>query len=293
MDKWKDIVKNWTGTKKSYRPFENNLLTLFEKAFENTLLPDKSWFGYPPSKNSLGLFFGRLMLVGVFQKTIEIIIDDDISDKINFPTRVVGSSKSSGEYLYWITTDVTNAKALVLDDLIWKHYKVATLKVDSYSNIRWERKDWLTGKSRLSEIYYQNSPVQLNYSEYELTFENEVSNSQKDTRANRIERLDKAKVIPQETYSKSKVFIRNPDVVAEVLARANGVCDYCGQMAPFIKDTNGKGFLEVHHVVYLSKGGYDTIDNCAALCPNCHKHAHFGIKTFDLKKLKVHAIFKE
>ncbi|EKM6788635.1 HNH endonuclease, partial [Escherichia coli] len=35
-------------------------------------------------------------------------------------------------------------------------------------------------------------------------------------------------------------------------------------------------YLEVHHVIPLSKGGADTPENCVALYPNCHKALHYA-----------------
>lgn len=35
-------------------------------------------------------------------------------------------------------------------------------------------------------------------------------------------------------------------------------------------------YLEVHHVLPLSKGGPDTPQNCVALCPNCHRAMHYS-----------------
>ena len=43
--------------------------------------------------------------------------------------------------------------------------------------------------------------------------------------------------------------------------------------APF-KKRNGEPFLEVHHVMWLSEGGSDSIENTVALCPNCHRKVH-------------------
>jgi len=40
--------------------------------------------------------------------------------------------------------------------------------------------------------------------------------------------------------------------------------------------STGMPYLEVHHWTPLAEGGLDTIENAAALCPNCHKQAHFG-----------------
>ena len=71
-------------------------------------------------------------------------------------------------------------------------------------------------------------------------------------------------------------FIRNPDVVAEVKIRAKGFCESCKNEAPFKTAAKGEPYLEVHHVITLANGGPDTVENCLALCPNCHRKMHYG-----------------
>jgi hypothetical protein len=71
------------------------------------------------------------------------------------------------------------------------------------------------------------------------------------------------------------IYNRNPDVVAEALDRACGVCEGCLTAAPFER-SNGTPFLEVHHVKPLAKGEEDSIENVKALCPNCHRREHHG-----------------
>jgi 5-methylcytosine-specific restriction protein A len=58
------------------------------------------------------------------------------------------------------------------------------------------------------------------------------------------------------------------------LARAAGVCQLCGQ--PGFLTAGGTVFLETHHVVPLSEGGADRLDNVVAICPNDHREAHYG-----------------
>ncbi|NJR13449.1 MAG: HNH endonuclease [Phyllobacteriaceae bacterium] len=72
------------------------------------------------------------------------------------------------------------------------------------------------------------------------------------------------------------VFNRNPDVIVEILYRANGICEHCKNHAPFNRNTDGRPYLEVHHRIPLAEGGDDTVANAIALCPNCHREAHFG-----------------
>ena len=80
------------------------------------------------------------------------------------------------------------------------------------------------------------------------------------------------------------VYIRNSKVAAYTKIRAAGICQLCGQPAPF-KDKDGEPFLENHHLVWLSRGGTDTIDNTVALCPNCHRKMHILDLQEDIDKL--------
>lgn len=69
---------------------------------------------------------------------------------------------------------------------------------------------------------------------------------------------------------------RSDRIRAYVRIRANGACECCGEMAPFIT-RNGIPYLEVHHIEEISKGGDDSIFNAAAICPNCHSEITHGI----------------
>lgn len=109
----------------------------------------------------------------------------------------------------------------------------------------------------------------------EANFDNEVKKSLADS-IGRKKRLKKAKKRPQQYLTVVKSFQRNPDVVAEVLVRADGQCEYCGEEAPFIRKKDNSPYLEIHHEIRLVDGGEDTVDNAVALCPNCHRKAHFG-----------------
>lgn len=92
----------------------------------------------------------------------------------------------------------------------------------------------------------------------------------------RAQKSDAFGNIPRVYEVRTQVFDRNPYVVAEVLIRAKGNCEGCGQPAPFSRRTDSTPYLEVHHIKPLSKGGHDSIENAIGLCPNCHRKAHFG-----------------
>lgn len=87
------------------------------------------------------------------------------------------------------------------------------------------------------------------------------------------------------TQSSQVVYSRNPYISQYVKRRAKGVCQLCGAIAPF-NDTKGNPYLETHHIVWLSKGGPDSIDNTVALCPNCHRRVHILAASEDVERLK-------
>jgi 5-methylcytosine-specific restriction enzyme A len=81
---------------------------------------------------------------------------------------------------------------------------------------------------------------------------------------------------PKKTQVTTYAFSRSPHVVAERLRIADGRCEDCQQLAPFLRKANGLPYLEVHHHVTLAEGGDDTVANAVALCPNCHRRRHYG-----------------
>lgn len=77
---------------------------------------------------------------------------------------------------------------------------------------------------------------------------------------------------------------RDAKVKAWVLKRAKGRCECCEEKAPFTTESE-RPFLEVHHLIRLKDGGPDTIENCAAVCPNCHRALHYAIDRVERTKV--------
>lgn len=117
---------------------------------------------------------------------------------------------------------------------------------------------------------------QLSLQTVEEVFSKKLEQSMQLSSKQRKLRLSKAPKRPQTAEAQITIYIRNPDVVAEVLARSKGYCESCGHPAPFVKASDGTPYLEVHHKVRLADGGDDTIENALAMCPNCHRMAHYG-----------------
>jgi 5-methylcytosine-specific restriction enzyme A len=63
---------------------------------------------------------------------------------------------------------------------------------------------------------------------------------------------------------------RDVQVRKAVIARATGGCE-----RPSCNDTRRyRGFLDVHHILGAEKS--DRVWTCVALCPNCHREAHYA-----------------
>lgn len=121
-----------------------------------------------------------------------------------------------------------------------------------------------------------NETIKESQAEYKVTFENEVNESLDDSSENRQRRLASRSTKSKVVYRLVQDYRRDPDVVAEALYRAEGFCEKCKEKAPFIKRSNGEPYLEVHHIIPLSQGGLDSLENVISLCPNFHREIHFG-----------------
>ena len=87
---------------------------------------------------------------------------------------------------------------------------------------------------------------------------------------------------PSKRQATSAAFIRNAPVAEYVKGIARGQCDLCRSPAPFSHKSNP--YLECHHVIWLSQGGEDTVDDAVALCPNCHRRMHIVNSAADRAK---------
>lgn len=67
------------------------------------------------------------------------------------------------------------------------------------------------------------------------------------------------------------------------LGRAQGVCEACSERAPFLT-AEEVPYLEVHHLRRLSDGGPDHPEWVAAICPNCHRRAHYAKDAIEFNK---------
>lgn len=128
----------------------------------------------------------------------------------------------------------------------------------------------------LESLLVELSESHLTQELFNKVQEQRLAEAFKRTSAARDERLANADKKPRSYDVKTRVFDRNYDVVVAVLLRANGHCEDCGEPAPFRRSKDQSPYLEVHHRIPLAENGDDTVENAVAICPNCHRKAHYG-----------------
>ena len=118
----------------------------------------------------------------------------------------------------------------------------------------------------------------------------EIKNKQtkKQDKRRLYEKAKQSQKFPRVINTNAVQYVRNTNVIEFALYLANGVCQLCNKNAPFLTK-EGQPYLETHHIIWLAKGGEDTIENTVALCPNCHKKMHIinSKKEVDYLKNKV------
>jgi 5-methylcytosine-specific restriction enzyme A len=129
---------------------------------------------------------------------------------------------------------------------------------------------------KILEHYTKIIESESNLSDLRDGFEKNVELATEESSEDRLTRISVASKIPEKIVVATIVYRRNPDVAAEVLFRAKGVCERCQNKAPFLRASNDSPYLEVHHKKQLAHGGEDTVNNALALCPNCHRELHYG-----------------
>jgi len=105
------------------------------------------------------------------------------------------------------------------------------------------------------------------------------------------ERAKRAKKRPSLRNIQAAIYERDAAVAVYAKRLAKGICDLCEEPAPFLNKKE-EAYLECHHIIWLAKGGEDTIENTVALCPNCHRKMHVVNGRADKVKLQKKAAYR-
>ncbi|WP_316778914.1 HNH endonuclease signature motif containing protein [Pedobacter antarcticus] len=115
-----------------------------------------------------------------------------------------------------------------------------------------------------------------------LKFEDDLEPIQVENLIQLLAKIDKNNITTEKGITVTEYRRRSGLVKKYALMRADGKCELCRNKAPF-KTKTGLPYLEVHHIFKLADDGPDHPNNVAALCPNCHREAHFG---FDIESVR-------
>ena len=96
--------------------------------------------------------------------------------------------------------------------------------------------------------------------------------------------VNQLQVHPSTYISQVQQYRRNHYIAKNAIKQAQGICQLCNKLAPFYK-SDGTPYLETHHIIWLSKGGEDSVMNTVALCPNCHRKMHVVNSKEDIEYL--------
>jgi len=127
----------------------------------------------------------------------------------------------------------------------------------------------IVSKRQLDPAIWRVTAVDQKTGDYTLTRVAEMENAIDDLSAppegNQFP--DRASVVVQAIKHDNRVR-------AHAIKRARGKCEYCNVQG--FATTNGRFYVEAHHIIALCEAGRDTVDNVIALCPQHHRQAHYG-----------------
>ncbi|MBK7760107.1 MAG: HNH endonuclease [Deltaproteobacteria bacterium] len=82
--------------------------------------------------------------------------------------------------------------------------------------------------------------------------------------------------------TQSRVYARDGALVQWLQRQYEGRCQICGWDPSAVYH---RQLCEGHHIQWLSRGGWDTLDNLILLCPNHHRAVHSLDATLDFADL--------
>jgi 5-methylcytosine-specific restriction endonuclease McrA len=279
---WKSEITSWISNKRYAKHYDEDLIEFFRNAFDYNLRPDKALFG--TNESSISVLAGNIYFAALTEKgTIWLLLDTSFDLGATFNFSITKSTKQFTEPLFWLeTADFASLASINNNKDIWQSYKRASEKIFKNKSITAHRAHTAYGKLPLNQFWTPSNGVEnsITIKDLEITLDKQIQSLKTLPTDERLQHTRTYSIKPEKVIVTQYAFKRNPLVVLEVLERANGVCEKCKKLAPFVRDNDGTPYLEVHHIIPLANNGDDTTENAIALCANCHRHAHYGKSSY-------------
>ncbi|TGK18387.1 HNH endonuclease [Leptospira stimsonii] len=204
-----------------------------------------------------------------------------------------GTGKSGNQLLEKQNADLANSNSSGLQIYLFEVFSPTKYffhgKVKLHGNILKEQQEDIDGNLREVIVFpleklTSSHTIKIDYLKQKETLSD--LDIQKKPSKEILEILQKQKSKSSSKRSVSSTYYERNTLIKELVRRrANGICELCQERAPFT-DLKGNPYLEVHHIIWLSREGEDSVENTVALCPNCHRRMHIVEDQNDLAKLE-------
>lgn len=161
-DDWRKHVRSWVGkAAKSSNNVADSVVRFFERAFENTRVPEQAWFGVHQSRVSLvvgGIFLAAVLRTGK-DRGFWLLVDQDPPPVDGVKYHPAKATKRSKFPLVWAHSPLLDViRNVAASDPIWESFSTASEKIlqagiGSGRDCVQERR----GKTRLSEMWRTSS----------------------------------------------------------------------------------------------------------------------------------------
>lgn len=182
---------------------------------------------------------------------------------------------------------VTHLLAVVGDGKTGELFLAQLYSIEDVPEIAFQQSEML------SNSYYRTHSSALIVASYTPDFDDAAAlaaNTGKDLlsikndNASNQENVQETRVVRRS----GRAYKRDRRVREAVLALAEGICECCGEIG--FEMENGSRYLETHHVIEVSARGPDDMSNVVAICPNCHRKAHYSMDRLAIEREMIAAI---
>lgn len=282
---WKSELLLWSVKHQIASNFQADLVAFFLKVFQNTVYPEKSYFGH--TSKSISLIIGGIYLGAYYdgkgeEGGIWLLSDKQYDSKEGFSSRVVLSTLKSKRQLYWINIEYLRDLNKILDSKeVWESFRNASFLVVEHSIHRKNTdENKIRGKHKLSSFF--SGFAELNAET--ITTEHAINGLQNQN-ADTVEGIRKIEEKMRELTPKVKeeisTYIERGQIAKEVKKLTGFKCLVCEQLgfAPLsFKKPDGEYYVETHHIEPVSKllKGSLGLTNLITVCANHHRQLHYG-----------------